>query len=73
MGVSFDKIDGAVLLEFEKQLAANPTPANDRMAKLADPGFGRVFTDHMAVVRYNHTKGWHGARIESRASFALDP
>jgi len=73
MGVSFDKIDGAVLLEFEKQLAANPTPANDRTAKLADPGFGRVFTDHMAVVRYSSAKGWHSARIESRANFALDP
>ena len=38
-----------------------------------DPGFGRVFTDHMAVVRYNQAKGWHGARVESRANFPLDP
>ncbi|MBY0380894.1 MAG: branched-chain amino acid aminotransferase [Xanthobacteraceae bacterium] len=73
MGVSFDKIDGAILLEFEKHLAANPTPEKERAAKLADPGFGRVFTDHMAVVRYNQEKGWHGARVESRANFALDP
>jgi len=73
MGVSFDKIDGAVLLEFEKQPAANPTPANDRMAKLSNPGFGRVFTDHMAIVRYNQAKGWHGARVESRVNFPLDP
>jgi branched-chain amino acid aminotransferase len=45
----------------------------DRAAKLKDPGFGRVFTDHMAIVRYNQTDGWHGARIESRANFPLDP
>jgi branched-chain amino acid aminotransferase len=73
MGVSFDKIDGAISLEFEKHPAANPTPDTERAAKLVDLGFGRIFTDHMAVVRYSHAKGWHGARIESRASFALDP
>ena len=72
-GVAFDKIDGAMVLDFEVQSAANPTPEAERVAKLADPGFGRVFTDHMAVVRYSQAKGWHGARVESRANFALDP
>ncbi|MFX4865022.1 hypothetical protein ABTB62_19775, partial [Acinetobacter baumannii] len=72
-GVSFDKIDGEILLEFETQPASNPTSYKDRAAKLVDPGFGRVFTDHMAVVRYSQGKGWHGARVESRANFALDP
>jgi branched-chain amino acid aminotransferase len=60
-------------LKFEIQPTANPTPEKERAAKLADPGFGRVFTDHMAIVRYNQTKGWHGARVESRANFPLDP
>ncbi len=45
----------------------------DRAARLADPGFGRVFTDHMAIVRYDQANGWHGARIEARANFPLDP
>jgi len=44
-------------LKFEIQPAANPTPEKERTAKLADPGFGRVFTDHMAIVRYNQAKG----------------
>ena len=43
-GVSFDKIDGAMLLQFETQPAANPTPEKERAAKLVDPGFGRIFT-----------------------------
>ena len=73
MGVSFDKVDGAVWLNFETQPSANPTSEKDRTAKLVDPGFGRVFTDHMAIVRYNQAKGWHGARVESRANFPLDP
>src|SRR5262249_7302790 len=60
-------------LKFEIQPATNPTSEQERAARLVDPGFGRIFTDHMAVVRYNQVKGWHGARIESRASFPLDP
>jgi branched-chain amino acid aminotransferase len=60
-------------LNFEIKPAANPTPEKERTAKLADPGFGRVFTDHMAIIRYSQAKGWHDARIEARANFALDP
>src|ERR1700721_3099580 len=60
-------------LPFEIQPAANPTSEKERVARLVDPGFGRIFTDHMAVVRYNQAKGWHGARVESRANFPLDP
>jgi branched-chain amino acid aminotransferase len=73
MGISFDKIDGAAWLTFEVEPAANAVPEAHRTAKLVDPGFGRVFTDHMAIVRYNPTQGWHGARVESRANFPLDP
>ncbi len=60
-------------LKFEIQPTAKPTPDQDRAARLADPGFGRVFTDHMAIVRYDQANGWHGARIEARANFLLDP
>ncbi|MBN8969150.1 MAG: branched-chain amino acid aminotransferase [Rhizobiales bacterium] len=73
MGVSFEKIDGAVLLDFEVRPTANPTPEKERAAKLEKLGFGQVFTDHMAVVRYSTAKGWHDARVESRANFPLDP
>ena len=60
-------------LKFEIHPTASPTSEKERAAKLVDPGFGRVFTDHVAVVRYNQAEGWHGARIEPRANFSLDP
>ena len=41
--------------------------------RIGDPGFGRVFSDHMAVIRYNQAEGWHGARVECRDNFTLDP
>jgi len=60
-------------LKFEIRPTANPTPEKERAARLVDPGFGRIFSDHMAVVRYNQAEGWHGARIEARANLPLDP
>ena len=52
---------------------ASPLPASERDARLVDPGFGRVFTDHMAVVRYSDAKGWHDAAITARAPLMVDP
>ena len=60
-------------MKFDIQPTPHPTSDKDRTAKLTDPGFGRVFTDHMSIVRYNQAEGWHDARVESRANFPLDP
>ena len=40
--------DGDIILAFEPH--ADPVPAHERERRLVDPGFGRVFTDHMAVI-----------------------
>lgn len=50
-----------------------PLPANERAARLVDPGFGRVFTDHMAVVSWSSDKGWHDATITARKPLTMDP
>jgi len=52
---------------------ATPVGASDRAERIANPGFGRVFTDHMAVIRYSDDKGWHDAKITARAPVQLDP
>jgi branched-chain amino acid aminotransferase len=43
-----------------------PVPAEERSGRLQDPGFGRVFTDHMAMIRYLEGRGWHDAKITAR-------
>lgn len=58
---------------FEFQPSATPMAAAERDRLLVDPGFGRVFTDHMAMVRYTEGQGWHSARIQARAPIATDP
>lgn len=52
---------------------SKPVPVEERARMLVDPGFGRVFTDHMAVIEYDEEQGWHGARITARHPFKMDP
>jgi branched-chain amino acid aminotransferase len=45
----------------------------ERAAVLADPGFGRHFTDSMFVARYRVGEGWYDARLTSYAPLQMDP
>lgn len=63
----------AETVEFNYRPNPAPVPALEREAVLANPGFGRVFTDHMAVIQYTEGRGWHDARIEARAPLQIDP
>ena len=56
-------------------LEPNPSPVSveERAKLLIDPGFGRVFTDHMAIARYDAGQGWHDAKITARQALTMDP
>lgn len=56
-------------------IARNPHPVDpaERARLLADPGFGRVFTDHMVMIRYNEAHGWHDAQVMARGPLSIDP
>jgi branched-chain amino acid aminotransferase len=61
-------------MHFETIPHPSPTPDAARAAAIADPGFGKAFTDHMVIIEYDEDRGgWHSARIEPRAPIALDP
>jgi len=60
-------------LPFSLTPKANPTSEIERKNLLKNPGFGQIFTDHMAVIDWSQEKGWHDARITARQPFSLDP
>ncbi|WP_433791866.1 branched-chain amino acid aminotransferase [Actinoplanes sp. CA-252034] len=66
-------MSGGDHLDFE--IRPNPAPVSDadRAALLANPGFGRIFTDHMVTVRYADGKGWYEPRVEARGPIPMDP
>ena len=52
---------------------SQPLPAAQRDAVLADPGFGRSFTDHMVTARWTEGRGWHDAELVPYGPLSLDP
>jgi branched-chain amino acid aminotransferase len=60
-------------LAFDLRPSATPVGDAERAARLVDPGFGRVFTDHMVTIRYADGKGWYDARLEAYGAIPLDP
>ncbi|WP_020523300.1 branched-chain amino acid aminotransferase [Catelliglobosispora koreensis] len=66
-------MSGGGMIDFEIHRSEQPVTATEREALLANPGFGRVFTDHMVTIRYAEGKGWYDARVEARAPIPMDP
>ena len=66
-------MSGGDRLDFEIRPNAAPVADADRAALLANPGFGRIFTDHMVTIRYAEGKGWYEPRVEARAPIPMDP
>jgi branched-chain amino acid aminotransferase len=54
-----------------KNAAGRPAAEIEKI--VAEPGFGRVFTDHMAKAKFSTELGWHEVAIEPYAPFAVDP
>jgi branched-chain amino acid aminotransferase len=51
----------------------HPRPDDERAAILADPGFGRSFTDHMVRIPWTVAEGWHDGGVVPYGPLLLDP
>jgi branched-chain amino acid aminotransferase len=58
---------------FTVNQSSKAVSADQRAVMLEDPGFGRLFTDHMVTIRYSEGQGWHSHHIGPREPFQLDP
>lgn len=61
------------LPQFEIERSHNPTSDAQRLEILANPGFGRFFTDHMVTIRYSPNAGWHSPTVKPYGPIALPP
>jgi branched-chain amino acid aminotransferase len=48
-------------------------PAEARAGMLADPGFGKLFSDHMVTIQWSEGQGWHNATVGPLQPIALHP
>ena len=53
--------------------STHPASADERARKMTNPGFGRVFTDHMVVIPYREGEGWGRGELKAYGPIAMDP
>ncbi|MEY4105526.1 MAG: hypothetical protein RLZZ478_889, partial [Actinomycetota bacterium] len=51
----------------------HPTDLNVRSERVADPGFGRYFTDHMVIAKWSAKEGWSDGELHAYGPLSLDP
>jgi branched-chain amino acid aminotransferase len=60
-------------VSFAVQPTGTPVDAEARAEILANPAFGKVFTDHMVTAEFSGAEGWHAARLEAYGPISIDP
>ena len=60
-------------VQFEVQPGGTLVDAEARAEILANPAFGRVFTDHMVSATWTEADGWHDACLTAYAPALVDP
>lgn len=62
---------------FPLRFSTTPSPRARAVAErndiLADPGFGKHFTDHMVSITWTLADGWHDAQVVPYGPILLDP
>ena len=64
---------GMTTLPFTRIPHPAPTLVATRETALADPGFGKLFSDHMVTIDWKAGHNWHGATLGPRGPLTLDP
>jgi len=60
-------------LVFQVMPNDSPRAVQEREAILANPGFGKHFTDHMVDICWSERGGWHRPRVQPYGPIAMDP
>ena len=59
--------------EFHVVRSAHSAGESERNAILAEPGFGKYYTDHMVSMLYTVERDWHDAQVLPYGPIELDP
>ncbi|GAB2504501.1 Branched-chain-amino-acid aminotransferase [Corynebacterium atrinae] len=60
-------------LNFTVERTDSPTSDQALREILANPRFGKNFTDHMVTIEWDEDQGWHDARVRPYAPLPMDP
>ena len=68
-----DANTSSTALKFRSTASSTARILAEREAILANPGFGKHFTDHMIAIDWTAEKGWHNAQVQPYGPLILDP
>jgi len=60
-------------MKIEIKRSPNPVPDSLREGYVAEPGFGKYFTDHMVLAEWSQAGGWQDAQVCPYGPLSLDP
>ena len=60
-------------IQFKVTPSRDPVPAAERERRLENPGFGKIFTDHLVAIKWTAERGWHDAELRPYGPLTLDP
>ncbi len=60
-------------IQFKVSPSSRRVPKAEREKLLENPGFGRIFTDHLVSIMWNPQQGWHDAELRPYGPLSLDP
>jgi len=60
-------------LTFDVTRRTDPLPDAARAAIVANPGFGKKFTDHMVLATWTAGQGWHDGTVTAYGPLLIDP
>jgi len=60
-------------MKIEIKRSPNPVPDKTREGYVAEPGFGKYFTDHMVLANWSAANGWEDAQVCPYGPLSLDP
>jgi len=61
------------MITFTRTPNPNPIPDEQVAEHLANPGFGKYFTDHMVTIDWDQEHGWHNAQVTAHHNLELPP
>ena len=50
-----------------------PLDSAERTKRVAEPGFGKYYTDNMVIAQWNESSGWSDATLQAYGPLSLDP
>ena len=73
MRVIISPVSTVAGIRFKVSPSTDRASDTERERRLNNPGFGKVFTDHLVSIKWAKDRGWYDAELRAYAPLTMDP